>query len=578
MYIEAVPNRKSRPCILLRECFRQDGKVHKRTLANMTNWPNNIVEGMRILVKGGSVNQTPGSGVDGFEIVRSLPHGHVAAVMGTLHRLGLDRMIHSRRCRERDLVVAMIVARIIDPQSKLATARGLKEETAFSTLAEECGLVNIDEEDLYKAMDWLLCLQASIEKSLAKRHLQDGTLVLYDLTSSYFEGRTCPLAKLGHSRDGKKGKLQIEYGLLCDHEGRPVAIEVFEGNTGDPATLSSQITKIRKRFGLTRVVLVGDRGMLTEARIRDEIEPVEGLDWISALRGPAIKKLVDNKAFQLSLFDETDLAEITSPDYPGERLIVCRNPFLATKRRHKREELLQATEKKLAEIVKATKRKRKPLRGKADIGLRVGKVLNKYKVGKHFQIKITCANLNYERRTQKIQEEAALDGFYVVRTSVSAEKLNTDETVSAYKGLSVVERAFRSFKTVDLKVRPIWHHLENRVRAHVFLCMLAYYVEWHMRRKLAPLLFDDEDKQEAQKMRTSVVAQAKRSANAKNKAAAKRTEDDYPVHSFQTLLKDLATITKNRIQPNLSGSPTFDKTTVPTRTQDRAIKLLELRL
>jgi len=560
---------------LLRECFRKDGKVHKHTLANMTNWPDNVVEGMRILVKGGSVKNSPGS--DDFEIVRSLPHGHVAAVMGALHNLGLDRIIYSRRCRERDLVIAMIVARIIDPQSKLATARGLQEDTAFSTLAEECGLVDIDEEDLYEAMDWLLSRQKSIENSLAKRHLQDGTLVLYDLTSSYFEGRTCPLAKLGHSRDGKKGKLQIEYGLLCDREGRPVAVEVFEGNTGDPATLSSQISKIQKRFKLTRVVLVGDRGMLTEARIRKEIEPVEGLDWISALRGPAIKKLVESKAIQLSLFDEKDLAEITSPDYPGERLIVCRNPFLAKKRRHKREELLQATETKLKEIVTAIKRKRKPLRGKAEIGMRVGKVLNKYKVGKHFQIKITYANLVYEQKIEKIQEEAALDGFYVVRTSVAAEKLNTDETVSAYKGLSVVERAFRSFKTVDLKVRPIWHHLENRVRAHVFLCMLAYYVEWHMRQKLAPLLFDDEDKQEAQKMRTSVVAQAQRSANAKNKARTKRTEDDYPVHSFQTLLKDLATITRNRIQPNLSGSPTFDKVTVPTRTQDRALKLLELR-
>lgn len=575
MYIESVPNRKSPPCILLREDHREGRKVVKKTLANLTQWPKHVVEGLRVLIKGGAVTDLEG----GFTITRSLPHGHVAAVLSVLKRLGLHQLIASRSSRNRDLVVAMIAARIIDPQSKLATVRGLRQETLFSSLAQECRLGAVDENDLYEAMDWLVDRQGRIEEKLASRHLQEGTFVLYDLTSTWYEGHACPLAKRGHSRDKKKGKLQIEFGLLCDIQGRPVAVEVFDGNTGDPATVASQIQKIRERFKLKRVVVVGDRGMLTEARIREEFKGIEGLDWISALRGPAIKKLLENKDFTPSLFDDRDMAEITSPDYPGERLMVCRNPLLAEDRSRTRIELLEATEKKLFEpIAKATKRKNKPLRGKKDIALRVGKVINRYKMAKHFELTITDANFKYERKEEQIKAEAALDGFYVVRTSVSAQTLTPEDTVSTYKRLSVVERAFRCMKTVDLKVRPIFHRLAKRVRAHIFLCTLAYYVEWEMRSLLAPILFDDEDHELAEQQRRSVVAPAQRSETAKRKASSKHTADGAPVHSFRTLLKDLATITKNQIQPNLPDAPPFEKVTQPTRTQKKTLDLLGIKL
>lgn len=583
MYIEKVPNRNSPPCILLREASRDGKKIIKKTIANLSKWPEHIVEGLRVLLKGGTVLENNRTclpvGRDGFDIIRSLPHGHVAAALNSLRKLGIDKIIDRKASRMRNIVVAMIVARIIDPRSKLATARGLDSETAFSSLAGECDIETIDEDELYEAMDWLLGRQERIEKNFAKRHLQDGTLVLYDLTSTYFEGNTCPLARRGHDRDKKKGKLQIEFGLLCDVEGRPIAVEVFEGNTGDPATVANQINKLRDRFGLKRVVIVGDRGMLTEARIREEFKTTDGLDWISALRAPAIKKLIKNKEIQPTLFDEYDLAEIRSPDYPGERLMICRNPLLDTERKRKREELLRATEDKLQKVVKATQRKRNPLRGKDEIGIRVGKILNSYKVGKHFELNISDNLFLYERREQKIREEAALDGIYVIRTSVSADVLNAEETVKAYKGLSVVERAFRSLKSVDLKVRPIHHRLADRVRSHVFLCMLAYYVEWHMRQRLAPILFDDEDKEIAESLRKNVVAPARRSPKAKRKAASKRTEqDDLPVHSFQTLLADLATIVKNRIQPLIPGSPSFDKLTTPSHLQQKALDLLGVKL
>jgi len=508
--------------------------------------------------------------------VRSLPHGHVAAVLGTLRKLGLEKVIASRRSRKRDLVVALIVARIIDPVSKLATARGLAEETAFTTLGEELEIVDADENELYGAMDWVLARQERIESALAARHLGEGTLVLYDVTSSYFEGKTCPLAQYGHNRDGKKDKAQIVFGLLCDVGGRPVAVEVFEGNTGDPSTLAAQIRKIRGRFKLERIVLVGDRGLITEARLREDIKPVEGLDWITALRAPAIQGLVKQGSLQVSLFDQRDLAEVTSPEYPGERLIVCRNPFLVEERARKREDLLRATERQLGQIVTAVSRKRKPVRGEADIGLRVGKVLNRFKVGKHFRLFITGDSFRYERDTARIEAEAALDGLYVIRTSVTADALDAEQTVRAYKGLSKAERAFRSMKTVDLKVRPIHHRLADRVRAHVFLCMLAYYVEWHMHEALAPILFDDDDTVARDALRESVVAPARRSPRADRKAATKRTQDNYPVHSFQTLLADLATIVRNRIQPNLRGAGTFDKATQPTPLQSRAFSLLGL--
>ena len=575
MYIESVPNRKSPPCILLREDHREGKKVVKKTLANLSKCPKHVIEGLRVLIKGGAITDLEG----GFTITRSLPHGHVAAVLSVLKRLGLHQVIASRSSRKRDLVVAMIVARIIDPQSKLATVRGLRQETLFSSLAQECRLGAVDEKDLYEAMDWLVDRQDRIEEKLASRHLQEGTFVLYDLTSTWYEGHTCSLAKRGHSRDKKKGKLQIEFGLLCDIQGRPVAVEVFDGNTGDPATVASQIQKIRERFKLKRVVVVGDRGMLTEARIREEFKGIEGLDWISALRGPAIKKLLENKDFTPSLFDDRDMAEITSPDYPGERLMVCRNPLLAEERHRTRTELLEATEKKLLEpIAKATRRKNRPLRGKKDIALRVGKVINQYKMAKHFKLTITHANFKYERKEEQIKAEAALDGFYVVRTSVPADSLTSEDTVSTYKRLSVVERAFRSIKTVDMKVRPIFHRLAKRVRAHIFLCTLAYYVEWEMRCLLAPILFDDEDHELAEQQRSSVVAPAQRSETAKRKASSKHTVDGMPVHSFRTLLKDLATITKNQIQPNLSDAPTFEKVTQPTRMQKKTLDLLGIKL
>ncbi len=477
----------------------------------------------------------------------------------------------------------MIVARVLDPCSKLATVRGLRAATAFSVLGEELGVESVDEDDLYEAMDWLIKRQRRIESKLAKKHLSEGSVVLYDATSSYYTGTQCSLAKFRHPRDGKKDFGQILYGLLCNREGCPVAVEVFEGNVGDPKTLGVQISKIRRRFKLGRVVLVGDRGMITEARIREELEPVDGLDWITALRAPAIRKLAEEGAVQLSLFDQRDLAEITSPEYPGERLIACRNPFLAEERARKREALVRATEKELDKIVVATQRKRQTLKGKAKIGLRVGRVINRYKVAKHFKLKITDEAFTYERDTVKIAAEAALDGIYIIRTSVPEEAFDAETTVRTYKSLSLVEQAFRSLKLVDLKVRPIYHRLEQRVRAHIFLCVLAYYVEWHMRRALAPMLFDDEERELAEALRDSVVSPARRSPKCRRKARRKRTDDGVPVHSFQTLLKDLATITKNRVRPRTTKAADvsvveFDLLTTPTPLQGRIFDLLGVRI
>ena len=575
MYVATVPNRNSPPAILLRESYREGEKVRTRTLANLTDWPRHRIEALRAVLKGA----TPQALLkDAFEIIRSRPHGHVAAALGTLRRLGLDTLIGSKRSRERDLVVAMIVARIIEPTSKLALARGLDRQTLDSTLGEALGVEQASADELYEAMDGLLARQESIEDALAKRHLSDGTLVLYDVTSTYFEGRHCPLARLGHSRDGKRDKLQIVFGLLTDGEGCPVAVEVFEGNTGDPKTLPAQIHKVRHRFGLSRVVLVGDRGMITSARIEEDLKKAPGIEWITALRGPAIQKLMASGAIQLSFFDERDLVEISSADYPGERLIVCRNPLLAAERKRKREDLLRATERELSKIEAAVSRQKNKLRGESRIALRVGRVLGRFKVGKHFRLKITDSTFEFSRDQESIDAEAMLDGLYVIRTRLPQKMLGAEETVLAYKGLAQAERAFRSLKTVDLKVRPIHHRLEERVRAHVFICMLAYYVEWHMRRQLAPILFDDDDKQEAQKLRASVVAKARRSARATAKARHKITEDGWPVHSFHTLLKDLATITENRIQPTQPGLPAFDRVTTPTPLQAKALELLHVRL
>jgi transposase len=572
MYIETVPNRGSRPAVLLRESFRENGRVRKRTLTNLSDWPTDRIEALRAVLRGGA--SLPGKLEDAFKIVRTRPHGHVAAVLGTLRALGLEKLIDRHRSRERDLTVAMIIARIIDPRSKLATVRGLCEETLSSTLGELLDLATADEDELYGAMDWLLERQASIEDALAARHLTEGTFVLYDVSSTYFEGRTCSLAKLGHSRDGKKDKLQVVFGLLCDAEGRPVAVEVFDGNTGDPKTVAAQVKKLRARFGLKHLVLIGDRGMLTTARIKEDLRSVEDYEWITALRAPAIQRLVKNGNLQLSLFDRKEIAEITDPSFPGERLVVCKNPLLAAERARKRIELLAATERELDKIVVAVGRRKNPLRGKAEIGVRVGRVLGRYKMAKHFRVEIGDASVRYQRKQEKIDAETALDGFYVIRASVPRSVMDSEQLVAAYKGLSVVERAFRSCKTVDLKIRPIHHHLADRVRAHVLLCMLAYYVEWHMRQKLAPILFDDDAKEEAELARTSIVRPAQRSASALDKAHRKRSADGLRVHSFQTLLRDLATLAKNRVQPSINGAPGFDQITTPTAHQQRAFDLL----
>jgi hypothetical protein len=579
MYIEAVPNRHSPPAILLRESYRDDGKVKKRTLLNLSDWPRERIAGFKMLLNGGTVIPKD---QEAITIVRSLPHGHVAAALGTARKIGLDRLLGPKlapaqaggnRCR--DLVLALVVNRILDPGSKLAAARALSPDSASSSLGEQLGLGMVDEDELYSALDWLAVRQPAIEAALAKRHLTGGTLVLYDVSSSYLEGRCCPLAQFGYSRDRKRGKLQIVYGLLCAADGCPVAIEVFEGSTADPVTLTSQVTKLKERFALDHVVLVGDRGMITQARINQDIKAA-GLDWISALRAPAIKALRDAGALQMSLFDERDMASITSPDFPGERLIVCRNRALAVERARKREDLLAATERDLARIAAAVVRKREPLRGTAEIGLEVGAVLNKHKMAKHFTLDIADTHFGFARKIEQIAAEAALDGIYVVRTSLPATALDDAAAVRRYKSLSLVERAFRCLKTVDLQVRPVYHWLAERVRAHVFVCMLAYYLEWHMRQRLAPLLYDDTDKAMAEALRASVVAKAERSPAAVNKQTTGRTEDGLPVHSFRTLLADLATLTRNTLVTAIAPEQPFTLTARPTPLQQRAHDLLGL--
>jgi Transposase DDE domain len=573
MYIETVPNRNSRPAILLREGWREGRRTRKRTLANLTDWPAAQVAALRAVLKGDYHLLAP---APGFSIERTRPHGHVAAVLGTVRRLGLERLLATQRSPERDAVVAMLAARILKPRSKLATARELRAATLTSTLGELLNLSDGDEELLYRAMDWLLPRQARIERALAQRHLKDGTLALYDVSSTYFEGRCCPLAHYGYSRDGKRDKLQITFGLLTNADGCPVAVEVFEGNSADPATLSSVIAKLRQGFGLKRIVLVGDRGMITTARIRDELAPADGLEWLTALGAPQIQQLLEGGALQLSLFDQRDLAEISDLNYPGERLIACRNPLMAAERTRKRDELLAATERALNQIVAATQRAHKPLRGKDRIALRVGGVLGRYKMRKHFQLTIEETGFSFTRDEHSIAREAALDGIYVVRTSVPAAALSADEAVRGYKRLAQVEQAFRSLKSVDLKLRPIHHRLEERVRAHLLLCMLAYYVEWHMRQALAPMLFDDDDHAVAEAARSSVVAPARRSPQAQRKASTKLAADDTPLHSFHTLLSDLATVAKNRLRPNTKDPVPCDLITTPTPLQQRAFDLLEV--
>ncbi|HTM95233.1 MAG TPA: IS1634 family transposase [Croceibacterium sp.] len=572
MYVTRVPNRSSPPAILLRESYREGGRVKTRTLANLSNWTGAKVEALKRVLRGERL-LVP---ADRFEIERALPHGHVAAVLGQVRQLGLDRLLPRRPERLGKLALALIVARVIEPAAKLSTARQLSEATASHSLGAVLGLGEVDEDELYRALDVLGAAQPAIERALARWHLKNGTLVLYDVTSSYLEGRCCELGQRGYSRDGRPDRPQIVFGLLCAADGCPVAVEVFAGDTGDPKTLATQIDKLKKRFGLKRVVLVGDRGMITGARIDEELKPA-GLNWITALRAPAIQALaVEGGPLQLSLFDDRDMAEISSPDFPGERLVVCRNPDLAAERARKRDDLLAATEGDLAKIQAATTRVRRPLRGEAAIALKVGAVLGRRKVAKHFRLTISEETLSFVRNEAAITAEAALDGFYVLRTSVPANDLDAGASVLAYKSLAQVERAFRSLKSIDLDIRPVHHRLAGRVRAHVFLCMLAYYVQWHMRRKLAPLLFEDHDRPAAAAARTSPVASAQVSAAARAKARARKTEDGKPVHSFRTLVADLATLTRNTVRFGDNLPMTVLSRSTPL--QQRAFDLLAVAL
>ena len=574
MYVAVVPNRGSRPAILLRESYRDGAKVKNRTLANLSHWPPEQIDTLRAALRGDKL--VPAAAAEGMEIVRALPHGHVAAALGMAHQIGLDELLPDGPERQRNLALALIVQRLIDPAAKLATARALDETTALNSLGLTLGLGAVDVKEVYAALDWLGMAQSSIEAALARRHLHDGTLVLYDVSSSYVEGHCCELARFGHPRDHCSEKMQIVYGLLCSADGCPVAIEVFEGNTGDPSTVGNQIAKLKERFGLKRVVMVGDRGMITDARIRHDLKPA-GLDWITALRAPSIRQLAaEGGPLQLSLFDERDLAEIDSPDFPGERLVVCKNHALAAERRRKRDELLDATERDLKDIQKRVMRQRRPLRGADEIGLAVGKVINHRRVGKHFDLTITDDSLSFMRIHAAIAEEAALDGFYVLRTNVPAEALNAADTVRAYKSLARVERAFRCLKTVDLEIRPIFHWVAPRVRAHVLLCMLAYYLEWHMRQALAPMLFDDHHRAAGEALRSSPVAKAQPSPAATRKARTKRSDNGQPVHSFRTLLADLATLTRNTVR--CAKGPEMALLARPTEIHQRALDLLGVKL
>jgi len=651
MHVEIVPNRGSKPAILLRESFREGKKVRKRTLGNISKLPMDQVEAIRRILKGEQLVSTD----ELFEIVEdgSPAHGNVEAVMTAMRRLGFAGLLCSRSSRERDLVVAMVATRILEPQSKLATTRSWSD----TTLADMLGVGDADEDELYAAMDWLLERQDHIEQKLAGRHMASGGLALYDLTSSYFEGVTCSLAALGHNRDGKKGKLQVNYGLLANDQGIPVAVSVFKGNSGDPKTLLPQVDKMRESFGIAKFVLVGDRGMITPKQV-DALREIKDVDWLTALRPGAIRKLMEAGAIQMSLFDERNLFELEHPDWPGERLIACRNPELAERRKAKRAALLEATTAELdtvrrmvsrgrlygqevigdrigkilgqykigkhytvevrddgfdyevdeaalvAEVMEragadaalANKRlvryrrhiasiadkldkvrkrtEQGRLHGQDEIGVRVGKVVNKYKVGKHFVLHIEDDSFNFEIDQEKVAAEAALDGIYVVRTSVAKKTMDTDQTVRSYKQLSNVERAFRCLKSVDLMVRPIWHHLEDRVRAHIFLCVLAYYVQWHMIEAWRPLLFADEDQQA--KTSRHPVAPAKRSNATMRKVHTKRLDDGSPVHSFRTLLKHLGKIVRNTCRTPNAGPdvPTFHKITTPNAKQQKALDLL----
>lgn len=572
MYITTIANRNSPPAVLLRESYREQGKVKSRTLANLSQWPPAKIDALRRVLADEPMQP---AATQRFAIERSLAYGHVAAALGTLRQIGLDQRLPRRPDRMAKLILALIVARVVEPAAKLATARQLSDATASHALGALLGLGEVDADELYQALDHLQAAQQDIEQALAKRHLTDGVLVLYDVSSSYLEGEHCELAQRGYSRDHRPDRPQIVYGLLCNQSGCPVAVEVFEGNTADPMTLASQITKLRTRFKLSRIVLVGDRGMITDARLEADVKPA-GLDWITALRAPSIRDLAaEDGPLQLSLFDQRDMAEITADDYPGERLVVCRNPDLAVRRSRKRQDLLEATERLLAAVTARLRSKRRPLRGAAKIGIAVGAVLNKHKMAKHFDVAIGNTTLAWSRKEDAIAAEAALDGFYVIRTNLPAAVCSTEQVVLAYKGLSQVERAFRSLKTTDLDIRPIHHRRARRVRGHVLLCMLAYYVIWHMQQALAPMLFTDHDKRTAARLRTSPVAAARVSPAARAKAATRRTADGQPVHSFATLVADLANLTRNTVRFN--DALPVAVLSRPTPVQQQAFQLLGLK-
>ena len=568
MFIAVVPNRKSRPTILLRETYREDGKVRNRTLANLTDW---APEKIAALASALDAARSGNVGTGMIELLATIPHGPVHAVLGTLRRLELEQVLLTRRCRERDLVAAMIVSRVLDPGSKLSTHRAF----GHTTLGEAMEVADAKHEELYTALDWLLARQEAIEAKLAKRHLVDGSLLLYDLTTVWFEGDKCELGKFGHSKEGRSNKLQILVGLLCNREGIPVSIQVFEGNASETGTLEGQIQKVRERFGLKHIVFIADRGILRSVRIKEDLGPL-GLDWITALRKPAIRELIQKGAFQPSLFEQVDFAEIEDPAYPGERLIVCRNPILAHDRARRREELLSRTEKELKGIQDSVNRETRPLHGKDQIGLKVGGLLNRFNVGRFFDLTITDHRFAFHRKEAQIHEDAALDGFYVIRTSLDKQTMDAAETVMAYKGLAKVETAFKQMKTEDLEIRPIYHRLADRVKAHVFLCMLAYYVEWHLRRDLAPLLFGEGDSRLAEAQRRSPVEPARPSAPTKAKRGRKRTEDGFMVHNFRDLLRDLASLSLCTCQATGSKLPPFKRYTQPSPYQKRAFDLLQL--
>ena len=546
---------------LLRRSYREGGKVHHDTLANLSALPEAAIEAVRACLAGKTLAE---AGSD-FEIERSLPHGHVAAVWAMADKLGLAKLL-GPACPERDLALALVVARAVRPASKLATTRWWSQ----TTLAEDLAVAGASTDEVYGAMDWLVARQGGIEAALAGRHLSPGGRVLYDLSSSWVEGRHCPLARRGYSRDAKAGKDQIEYGLTCDVEGRPIAVEVFAGNTADPTAFISAAKVVRERFGLTDVVLVGDRGMITTARI-EALKALGGLGWITSLRAPSIAALAAGGALQLSLFDEVNLAEITDhPDYPGERLVACRNPALADQRARKREELLAATEADLAPIKAAVERDRQPLRGQDKIALRVGKIINRHKVAKHFELTITDDHFSFARNTDRIAAEGALDGIYVIRASAAhTANLDGPALVAAYKDLKFNEAGFKSLKTVDLDLRPIHHRTEQRVRAHVFICMLALYLTWHLRRAWAPICFTDEEPP----TRSDPVAPASRSPQALAKTSRQKDSQGQPIHSYSTLLDELATLTRNTIA--LTGGARITKLATPTTLQRRAFELIE---